>query len=245
MFKQSLATLKIMGQIVVVLGALFVIVAGAARVWEKAKLFQVKAVSYAGDIPEKLPAILRLAPGQNIVTLKPSDLERLGLKAFPELDALRVTRRIDKTVAVSGRYRREVAVLERNGKPFGIDAGGVIFPIGPKNPAKEGRPVIVGNPGNDAADIAAALARLETRHPDFYLAIKEIKTDRILPVSLTLNDGVGVIWGRLAAEDVEEKMTNVMRVRQKFTPKKLPAVIRFVENDRLVVDANWKPLQSE
>jgi hypothetical protein len=58
-------------------------------------------------------------------------------------------------------------------------------------------------------------------------------------VRVALDDNVVVVWGAMNENDVVERAQNLLRLRNEFTNGHKPATLRFVANDRVIIDANW------
>jgi hypothetical protein len=207
-------------------------------------LLRVASVSYATPAPAELKDWLGIAPGQNIVRLQTAQREREGLAKFPQLSTLTIERTLDRQIVVSCRLRSPVAIIDRPGRLSGVDADGTVFPLNAM-PTPE-RPHLVGTPASEQLRaLAALLAQLEKRAPDFYSIVREIETDRMLPVRFVFMNGAVALWGDMGPETALEKAANTLRLFEHFVPARAPATFRFITPDRLVIDANWTDVKSK
>jgi hypothetical protein len=91
----------------------------------------------------------------------------------------------------------------------------------------------------------ACLAAWSSKQPTFSSQITECETDTIHRLQVKLADGTVIDWGALDPRVLSLRTQRVMRVLENYHPAKTPATLRFVTDDRLVMDANWaatKPL---
>ena len=165
------------------------------------------------------------------------------LARFPELKTLTISRHLDRTVIVEGRFRVPFALMKQNEKEMGVDHDGVSFPIQDYNRPLMALPMIHGRA--DAAvlkEMAASLLLLEKQVPAFYSQIKFLETDNMRPLVVGLSDDVLIQWGEMTTESVVDRAENILRLRDHFSPKKKLALLRFVTTSRVVMDADWMPV---
>ena len=210
----------------------------AARSWQSAAWLQVRSVEYADGLPQRLPETLALSPGRNIFSVKPGRLEKRALERFPELADVDIDRRLDRRVVVSARYRTPIALLERHGKTMGVDASGGVFPL-PGDAPVTGLPELRPAAAAHLSDLVAFLDGGRRSAADFFDDVAFLQTDNMRTLSVELRDGVSIRWGRLDRRTAGAKADRVLRLRRAFAPAKTPASLRFITDDRIVIDKNW------
>ncbi len=143
--RRRLARRVLLAGAVIALGALFLPVAlrPAAKLLGKLPLFRVQSVELTGLLyltPEEVRAILPVREGDNVLLLKPHDVEA-ALLQNARIESARVTRRLGG-VGVRVRERRPFALVSA-GSLVEVDERGVVL-----QPLERGlladRPVITG-----------------------------------------------------------------------------------------------------
>ncbi len=206
--------------------------------WQDAEFLRVQGIRYEGDIPQRLPASIPIREGVGLFSFNANKLEGEAVRRFIELQDVSIGRGLDRTVVVRGRYRAPVAMLAA-GVPTGIDAFGVAFPIPRGRAAAPGLPVIDA-PAKERANAVACLGLWERKLPAFFSVVKKLECDRMRSFQIELSDGVVVDWGTLETAGAVEKAKKILRVMTSFSPAKAPARLRFVTEDRIVMDSAWK-----
>ncbi len=207
--------------------------------WNTSPTLRLNEIKFYGDIPENLPDSLSIKPGQNVFLLQISREEKKILREFPELRSISLWRTPFREIIVRGDFRIPVALSQKDGKTFGIDLAGFVFPIHKWNSPKETYPFITEFKRAQLPDLMRALTRLRKEAPDFYSLISRLETDTINSVNVELRDKIFVVWGPLEPEVLMIKAGRVLEVLNNFVPIKKPAVLRFVTENRVVIDANW------
>ena len=210
----------------------------AWHAWRDSDFLRVQGVRYEGDIPQRLPATIPIREGIGLFSFSAKDLEVEAARRFVELAEVSIGRGLDRTVVVHGRYRAPVAILAA-AVPTGIDASGTAFPIPRGRAAVPGLPVIDA-PVKERAKVVACLAVWERKLPAFFGVVKKLECDRMRSFQVELSDGVIIDWGTLDTADAVEKGKKILRVMTSFSPEKAPARLKFVTEDRIVMDSAWK-----
>ncbi len=208
--------------------------------WASSSWVRVVAVQTSGDVTPEMTASLGLNPGLNIVTMKPSEIEEKTLASHLEFERFVVRRTFRRSLTVDGTYRSSVASLENSSGPKYLSAEGVVFSL-PAGVRTDREPVWTGDmSGVDLRRAAAALEALKKNSPEFYKRVKFLKTDRIQPLRLILDSDVVVIWGDFEAFSASARASRIMDVLTRYEPKKAYASLRFIADDRVVMDAQWR-----
>ncbi len=208
--------------------------------WTQSSFFKISQVRFVTIPPLGLPEFLGLKAGQNIFNFNEGPLEMSALSKFPELESIDIVRGLSRDVTVEIEYRKPLATLEWNGKKMAVDRGGVVFSLDEAVSAEKPQPELAGFvPGPDLVQAMAALSTVSQELPDFYSLIKIIKTDKMQPLRLVFSNTSVVYWGDLETETIVGRAKKVQHVFREFSPKKPLAAIRFVTDDRLVLDQNW------
>lgn len=206
--------------------------------WRDSEFLRVQGIRYEGDIPQRLPASIPIREGAGLFSFNAGKLESEATRRFVELSEVVIDRGLDRTVVVRGRYRAPVAMLAAP-VPTGIDAFGVAFPIPRGRAAVPGLPVIDA-PAKERAIAVACLGAWRRKLPAFFGVVKKLECDRMRSFQIELSDGVVIDWGTLEMADAVEKGKKILRVMTSFSPAKAPARLRFVTEDRIVMDSAWK-----
>jgi cell division septal protein FtsQ len=207
--------------------------------YRQSEFLKVQGVRYDGDIPARLPATIPIKTGIGLFTFDADKIEREAEKRFVELRDVTVGRSLDRHVVVRGRFRTPVAILESAQVPTGIDAFGIAFPIPPGRAPVKDLPVIDA-PARERANAVACLSAWERKLPAFFDVVKKLECDRMRTFRVELSDGVIIEWGSLELPTAVEKASKVMRVMHSFSPDRSPARLKFVTEDRIVMDAAWR-----
>lgn len=224
----------------IVIGGLLFLGKTAWNFWNSSPLLRVAAVEFQGDVPAALAASPGVRAGENIVLIKGRKIALSVLDRFPELEAVRVRRRWDRSVVFDCRRRVPIAMLKMEGVFRGIDRAGIVFPIAAETEAVR-VPEVVTREGKSAlVGIAGFLSILSVEAPELYSLISRLETDKIPTLRLELLDGTQVHWGPPSAETAGVKARRLMRFRTEYEPRRPSAAVRFVTDDRLVMSADWK-----
>jgi cell division septal protein FtsQ len=140
---------------------------------------------------------------------------------------------------VRGHYREPAAMLVGAASPTGIDSSGVAFPIPPGRTPDTALPE-VDAPARDRAVAVACLGTWQKKLPDFFVVVKKLECDRMRTFHVELSDGVTVDWGTLDTAQAVDRGRKILRLMTQFSPGKAPAHLRFVTEDRIVMDNAWK-----
>jgi cell division septal protein FtsQ len=209
------------------------------EMWTKSEWLRVQNIAYEGDIPESLSGFLGLKRGQNLDLLNLTRKEADALKKYPELKSISISRTLMRGILVEGEARAPVALSEQNGHRVGVDEYGVVFPFSAKRPAPDDLPVIVAPSVDDRVRAVNCLLEWKRAAPRFYSLVKNLETDRMHAFHVELSNGVEVYWGEMDLEHVNIRARHILKLMESFAPKKTPAHLRFVTDDRMVIDANW------
>lgn len=224
------------------LGIFFYAAVAVTKFSKTTPLLRIAQVDYLNDIPKNLPAALALEANGRLFSFDESALAAQGLMQFPQLKELSIRRTWNRHVKVSGTYRVPVARVDRGGRAGFVDVDGNIFSLSSEEspPETEKLVTIQGATGSETLKpMLLGLERLRREVPEFYSLIKSAETDRMQIVRITLDDNVTVVWGEMKEQDVIERAQNLLRLRNEFSHGHKPATLRFVANDRVIVDANW------
>lgn len=213
--------------------------------WRTTPLFKVQAVDIDASLPDGLPGFLAIKPGENLFSLDLGARRTAALTRFRELEDVKIRRTLKRGIYVSGRYRSAMAVVDKNGHPWGVDAHARVFPSGEKNPLPPELPVLLPYRDDHLPMLVRRLQEWKKKTPEFYRLVKFLETDRIRSLNVELHDGVIVRWGTVDDETSVARAENVERLLAAYAPAKRPATLRFVSADRIVMDANWQKLDSE
>lgn len=214
----------------------------AFRFWKSSPALKITQVTFKGDIPERLKPELARLVSKNILSLRPAKLEREFLLKFTELKNLSIRRHWDRSVNVTGAFRKPAAFLFQDGRRMGVDLEGCVFPTVHTSFLGIERPVLVVlERSASLAEPVSSLYFIEQRVPAFHRLIEKVEMDRMKNVTFFLKDGVIVHWTDLNEDEIVEAAENVLRLHDAYAPKKSPAVLKVVAPDRIVMDENWLP----
>jgi cell division septal protein FtsQ len=229
-------------KVLLVLGIVGLAVLKGQSFWETSRWLKIAGVQFVKPPTPALRAFLDIQPGDNIMDLKPNQLEKAGMAKFKQLKNLKIGRRLTRHVVVDFEYRTPFALLEVAGKNIGVDATGVVFPIDELKLTEPLPPTLAGfSPSAELSGTMAALSTIQKEVPEFYSLIKILKTDRMQPLRVVLKNDVVIYWGEMESSNVVGRTENILKVLSQFTPKKSFASLRFVTDDRLVMDSQWMP----
>lgn len=213
--------------------------------WQTSPYLRIRGIKFIGDIPTKLPEVVSFRPGENIFFVNTSREEKDILREFPELKSVSLWRTPLREIVVSSEFRIPVAVCEKEGELSGIDSSGFIFPFTKENQAKEFLPLIRGFRKGDLPGLMKDLLLLKKETPDFYSLIIRLETDTMNSINFELRDQIFIFWGELEERNLILKAKRVGEVLERFVPLKKPAKLRFVTENRLVIDSSWMAKENE
>jgi cell division septal protein FtsQ len=232
--------LKVAGGSVVIGGLIYGGVS-AWRFWEGSTTLRVAAVTFDGDIPPTLTAQFPVKTGTHLFNVKSKKIEEALLAKFPELETLDISRGLDRTLVVTGRYKKAEALYESDGKTMGVMSDGTLFPLAAHNPQAENLVVLAGKTGPAARlQQLKALSAWKNDVPEFSALVKRIETDNIGAVRVVLEGGIVVQWGEMNENEFVVHAGNILNVLDRFTPARTPASLRVISTNRIVMDPNWK-----
>jgi cell division septal protein FtsQ len=212
----------------------------AWHAWQDSSYLRVQAVRFEGDIPIRLPASVPVKAGARLFSFSSRQLEQEELRRFPELASLSIHRTFDRALVVQGRFRQPVALLDPSTVPTGIDPQGIAFPIPPDRVPERPLPLVAAAP-RDRANAIACLGAWQKKIPAFFDVVKKLECDRMRTFHVELSDGVMADLGDLDAANAVDKGQKILRLLESFSPGKSPAHLKFVTDDRIVMDNAWKP----
>ncbi|MFN0118412.1 MAG: cell division protein FtsQ/DivIB [Elusimicrobiota bacterium] len=242
---QYLKAIGILTGIAVVGFGVFSLGGSANKYWNNSANFKVDRIIWQGDIPKNLPSFLNLKPGTQIFSLKTETLEERAIKKFSELKSLRVSRNLNKDVVIEGEFRSALAISAQNDHLIGIDEKSVVFPLSIPMPQ------LVNSIWFSMADpthktkIVNFLSSVKNEFPDFLKIVKSIETDRIGMLKIVLDNGVIIEWGILEQSNLSQRIKNVLHVLTDMKPMKSSALLKFVTDERIVMDNNWDSIKKK
>jgi cell division protein FtsQ len=123
------------------------------------------------------------------------DAAAARVRRVPEVASAQVSRGWPDRVVITVTERVPVAVVERGGRAWLVDAGGV--PVRPLSgaPPRGVVPVDVANPGPRDAATRAALAAVAALPASLRTSVTIVHATTGEDVTLTLTDGTHVVWG--------------------------------------------------
>jgi cell division septal protein FtsQ len=214
------------------------------RYWKTSSSLRVKSIVFAGDVPAALRASFPVKPNENLFLIHPRVLEKDALQKFPELRTLSVRRALNRDVIVTGAYRVPVARSRANGRDLGVDANGELFPLSGITPAPD-LPTIEAPYLADRQALVRCLDAWKKHAPKFNSLVKKLETDRMGKLSVEMTDDVLIDWDELELDHVVDRAEKILKLRAMFEPKKFPATLKFVTDDRIVLSANWAKKAAE
>lgn len=212
----------------------------AWHAWQDSSYLRVQTVRFEGDIPIRLPATVPVKAGARLFSFSSRDLQQDELRRFPELASLSVHRTFDRALVLRGRFREPVALLDPSLVPTGIDPQGLAFPIPPDRVPEHALPLVEAA-ARDRAGAVACLGAWQKKVPAFFDVVKKLECDRMRTFHVELSDGVTVDLGTLDTAEAVDKGQKILRLLESFSPGKSPAHLKFVTEDRIVMDNVWKP----
>lgn len=217
--------------------------------WNTTTFNQISQITYSGDIPNGLAEILSLDEEQNFFLFSPAARENEALRQFPQLESLKIKRRITRTLArevrIMGEYRVLLGHIRVKGRMYGFDKNGVIFPIEDRLLVDGGHyPVVVTHHSEpNIKPIARVLESWRAKKPEFFSQVIEISVEPDIELLIKLQNGAEVIWP--LTEELLDRVDHILRVLARFEPVKAPATLRFVTDQRIVMNSNWAPHQNK
>ena len=129
--------------------------------------------------------------------------------------------------------------------PTAISADGTTFavPFGDDRSVRAARHRRAGPAAR--REIVRRLHVWQKKVPAFFDVVKKLETDKLHALHVELSDGVTVDWGDLEPDAAVDKARNVLRLMEFFSPGRTPARLRFVTEDRIVMDASWQSAGSK
>jgi len=210
------------------------------KFWSGSAALRVSGVRFEGDIPPALQQNFTVKPGDHLFKLKLKSMEDAYLKRFPELQTLSISRSLGRAVVIEGHYKKPRALMSFDNRTMGVYGDGTLFPITEHNPVDEKLPFITGASVSPArAQLVEALDVWKNDAPEFSALVKRLETDNIGTVRVVLDDGVVVQWGEMNENELLVHAANILNVLENFTPTKVPATLRVVSNNRIVMDSSW------
>jgi hypothetical protein len=225
----------------VVLGAIAYGTLWGWRFWQTNPNVRVSSVVFEGDIPPELSASFAVKPGAHLFRLDLKKLEGDLLKQYVELEKLNISRGLDRSIRVSGRFKKAAALYQFEGKIMGVNPDGMLFPIHDYNPPDEGLVILTGKTG--ATQRAAQISAIHTwkdAAPTFIPLVKKIETDNIGVVRVILDGGIVIEWGEMVDSELVVHAENVLNILERFSPAHTPATLHVLSKNRVVMDSNWK-----
>lgn len=201
------------------------------------KIFQLKSVVFDGNVPDGLPAFLPFKEGQSMFSLAPSKWESAALGKFSEIENISIYRTLMRNVVVEVKLRTPVAQTVDAGLAYGVDKNGVVFPV--KEFSTEKIPTIHANHREGRATLVSFLSSLKAKAPELHEKV-ELLSFQDGRVELGLGGGIVVDWGPFDEKNIFDQAKNILRLLSEFSPAKVPAKLRFVTKDRIVMDAHWR-----
>ena len=213
----------------------------AWKFWNTSPWIRIQAIHFEGDVPQALQKKILGFSGKNILKLKTGQMEKEFREAYPELKSLTLHRSWDRSIRVTGSYRDPVAFLSRSRYPQAIDSDGFLFRFNKEMPVPQGNPLLTGDLSSETLKkVAGTLFLFRKNIPSFYKRLQTIKTDRMRGTKITLFDDILLYWGDLNPKDDVIKGRRVQEILNRFHPQKKQATIRFLEDNRVVLDVNWR-----
>lgn len=201
------------------------------------KTLDLKSVVYEGAIPEALPQFLPFKPGQNIFSIKPSKWEVAAKAKFSEIEEISIYRTLFRNVVVDVTPRTPIALVIETDGPRGVDKNGVVFPM--KVIPVEKLPSLQAQNQESRNSLAAFLIAIKSGSPELHKKIESLSLENGW-MEVGLGGGVVVEWGRVDEKNIFDKAKNILRLLTEFSPTKIPAKLRFVTDDRIVMDGHWE-----
>jgi cell division septal protein FtsQ len=212
--------------------------------WHASSALRVASVQFRGDIPKALRASFPLKAGDHLFEIELDNIEENLTKNFPELETLAISRQFDRALRIEGKYKDPSALYEWDGKIFGIYRDGTLFPVRQENKPGEKCPLVTGKTDLSIRSmLVRALNAWENHTPEFSGLVKRLETDNIGAVRVVLEGGVVIHWGEMNEKEFLIHAENIVKILDRFTPTKSPAVLRLVSKNRIVMDSNWTPKQ--
>lgn len=203
--------------------------------------FRIQDVFFEGDIPPGLPQLMAIKTGDNIFKIKSGDKISAAMKEYPQLKSLKINRGIDRRVMVKGVYREPVALVETASGVRGLDEGGLVFSLTESKFPWHDLPFYsASGPEPIQQKSLNFLLEMKNSSADFYSRLKQIETDKMGMLRLTMKDETAVKWGEMDPSALRLRVTRLMKIFERFEPIKQPAALLFVTDDRIVMSANWK-----
>lgn len=215
----------------------------AWHAWKNADFLRITDVRFEGDVPTRLPGSISLREGIGLFSFSASGIEAEAERRFPELASVDVDRRFDRGITVRSRYRVPVAMVAAS-VPTGIASDGVTFAVPASMDLPPGLPVIDA-PARQRPQLVEALGIWRKKLPAFFDVVKKLETDKLRSVRVELSDGVVIEWGEFDTDSAVDKARNVLRLMEFFSPGRAPARLRFVTDERIVMDPGWRPAGSK
>lgn len=214
------------------------------KFWQASSTLRVKSIQFGEQVPAKLRASFPLKAGDHLFDAELSEIEENMAKNFPELEELSISRRINRSLFVDAKYKDPQALYEADGKMFGVYRDGTLFPVREENMPAEKRPILTGKAGlHTRQAVVNALNIWKKDAPEFSGLVKRLETDNIGAVRVVLEGGAVIHWGEMNEKEFLIHAENILKILDRFTPAKTPAVLRVVSKNRIIMDSNWTPKQ--
>ncbi len=211
-----------------------------ANVWKNSETLRVREIVFTGDLPDRLRASFPIKPNNHLLKLKTADIEKNTLAKYPELEKFSISRGLNRTITVKGKYRTPVAFTHAQGEERAMDRSGVLFRLPESEKPEVPLPWVETASIENRKLFLSYLSTWQKELPDFYSLVKKIETDRMRELVVELSDGVLINWGPVEEADILNKAEKILRFREMFHPVKTPANLLFVTSDRIVMDKNWQ-----
>lgn len=216
-------------------GSAVVLAWGAHWAWAKTSLMAIAEVNVEGPSLPGWAEAPPIKPGQPLFSFSARRLEKRLLERYPQVEAVRVSRGLDRVVTVRLDLRKAVFRVPFGDRWKALDSQGVLFPL--ENPGTD-LPVLVLPAGESPARTALAfLAALRAAKESWTDGLCKITMSSDGEVVLLLPGDVPVYWGEATPNPalVAAKARRLQRVLS--APEAAGGVVyaRFVDDRRVVI----------
>ena len=214
---------------------------GITYFWNHSSLIRIDDIRYQGDIPAGLPRFLSINKGKNILLLPTRRLTKEAQQVYPELEELAIRRHWDQSVSITGKYRMPLSYWEDETGLKAIDKNGILFelPIGLSVP--EHLPIVRGTPYVESMEtVAQSLSLVKTKSPEFWKRFQSLEIEPLGQTKITLVDDILIYWGEIQPQTILPKAERVEKLLSEFHPTGTLASLRFVRENRIILDSHWE-----